>query len=453
MGAIKELNTISILSKADVKAWRQEKLNIIEAELNSYETVEEKILYQATPTYLSLLLEGTLGLYFKSNTEIAGLLVSKLPPITRPKMRTQRDEIDGRDGDIVTKLGYEAYDKEVELVLYGDYSANRVISYLTPEEGGYIVFSDDPDYCYEFQMYDEVGLERLLKFRKGKVKFHVQPYKYRLKEIDVLEDDGDGHYAKSVNVGSTELSQEYVIQASDTTWERIVKLLHQLAALISNFGQPQAYLMTELNAAQGLWTRTRSQLINWQSILNCGNTPSVPLYAFQWIPSSDLDSYFEMFLHKYYTDERDNRAVMRVSNPSEMFLWLDGIYYGGQFYSGTRTYYHTYDFHVDDLESLPADVRAMYDSNGDLLPPCFVNLYIDVKEQQCWACITQTDTDPLTVYLSNSEKLYSVNQFVRIDDWDRARLNAAYNLLRVYSTNSDYGGFKELWVYRRSRNL
>ena len=42
----------------------------------------------------------------KKSTDINGLLIQSLPPISKPKIRTQIEEIDGRDGDIVTKLGY-----------------------------------------------------------------------------------------------------------------------------------------------------------------------------------------------------------------------------------------------------------------------------------------------------------------------------------------------------------
>ena len=38
------------------------------------------------------------------STLIKGLLISELPPITKPLIRTKTEEIDGRDGDIVTKL-------------------------------------------------------------------------------------------------------------------------------------------------------------------------------------------------------------------------------------------------------------------------------------------------------------------------------------------------------------
>ena len=46
----------------------------------------------------------------KDSRDITGLLIQELPPISKPKMRTSVEEIDGRDGDITTKLGYEAYD-------------------------------------------------------------------------------------------------------------------------------------------------------------------------------------------------------------------------------------------------------------------------------------------------------------------------------------------------------
>ena len=59
----------------------------------------------------------------KKSTLIQGLLISELPPISKPLMRTSIEEVDGRDGDIVTKLGYSAYDKTIDLGLYGDYDS------------------------------------------------------------------------------------------------------------------------------------------------------------------------------------------------------------------------------------------------------------------------------------------------------------------------------------------
>ena len=38
----------------------------------------------------------------------AGLAIKELPPISKPAMRTLTEDINGRDGDQITKLGYAA---------------------------------------------------------------------------------------------------------------------------------------------------------------------------------------------------------------------------------------------------------------------------------------------------------------------------------------------------------
>lgn len=111
-----------------------------------------------------------------SSNEIVGLLIQELPPISKPKMRTQIDDIDGRDGDIITKLGYSAYDKTVDIGLYGDFDIDDVIKYFIGS--GKVVFSNEPDKYYNYQILDQIDYERLIRFRTAKVKMHVQPFKY-----------------------------------------------------------------------------------------------------------------------------------------------------------------------------------------------------------------------------------------------------------------------------------
>lgn len=110
-----------------------------------------------------------------SNT-ITGLLISKLPPITKPKQRTTVEEIDGRDGDIVTKLGYSAYDKEIQIGLYGDFDIDDVITFFNGE--GTVTFSNEEDKYYNYQILDQIDYEKLIRFKTAKVKMHVQPFKY-----------------------------------------------------------------------------------------------------------------------------------------------------------------------------------------------------------------------------------------------------------------------------------
>ena len=110
-----------------------------------------------------------------SNT-ITGLLISVLPPITKPKQRTTVEEIDGRDGDIVTTLGYSAYDKEVEIGLYGDFDIDDVITFFNGS--GTVTFSNEPDKYYNYQILDQIDYEKLIRFKTAKIKMHVQPFKY-----------------------------------------------------------------------------------------------------------------------------------------------------------------------------------------------------------------------------------------------------------------------------------
>lgn len=112
----------------------------------------------------------------EKSTSVKGLLIQSLPPISKPKMRTSTETIDGRDGDIVTKLGYAAYDKKVGIGLHGDFDIDDAIAFFDSE--GEVVFGNEPDKYYRYQILDQIDFERLVRFRTATVKMHVQPFKY-----------------------------------------------------------------------------------------------------------------------------------------------------------------------------------------------------------------------------------------------------------------------------------
>lgn len=118
----------------------------------------------------------------KSNT-VRGLMIQSLPPISKPLMRTEIEQIDGRDGDIVTDLGYSAYDREMTIGLFGDYDIDAVISYF--DSSGTVIFSDEPDKYYNYRIYQQIDFEKLIRFRTATVTFHVQPFKYSAVGDDV----------------------------------------------------------------------------------------------------------------------------------------------------------------------------------------------------------------------------------------------------------------------------
>ena len=112
----------------------------------------------------------------EKSTSVKGLIIQSLPPISKPKMRTSIETIDGRDGDIVTKLGYSAYDKKLSIGLHGDFDIDDAISFFDSE--GEVVFCNEPDKYYRYQILDQIDFEGLVRFRTAKVKMHVQPFKY-----------------------------------------------------------------------------------------------------------------------------------------------------------------------------------------------------------------------------------------------------------------------------------
>lgn len=112
----------------------------------------------------------------KDSRYLDGFIVQALPPISKPKIRTQVEEIDGRDGDLVTSLGYSAYDKTLKIGLYGNYRIDDIISYF--DSSGVVTFSNEVDKFYRYQIIEQIDFERLVRFRTATVKFHVQPFKH-----------------------------------------------------------------------------------------------------------------------------------------------------------------------------------------------------------------------------------------------------------------------------------
>ena len=118
-----------------------------------------------------------------SSLTIPGLAIRELPAISKTLMRNQKEEIDGRDGDIITELGYSAYDKTMTIGLYGSYDINQIIAFFNQK--GTIVFSDEADKYYNFTILEKIDYDKLVKFRTASVRIHCQPFKYPVSETPV----------------------------------------------------------------------------------------------------------------------------------------------------------------------------------------------------------------------------------------------------------------------------
>lgn len=122
-----------------------------------------------------------------SSESIAGLLINELPAIQMTPKRINKIEIEGRDGDIIEELGYMAYDKPVQISLTVGFDVDQVISWLN--NSGPIIFSNEPNKVYTAAVYDTVAFERLVRFRKASIKFHVQPFKTLLNDEQTFTRD------------------------------------------------------------------------------------------------------------------------------------------------------------------------------------------------------------------------------------------------------------------------
>ena len=136
---------------------------------------------------------------------IQGLAIKTMPPITKPIQRNLREEIDGRDGDIVTTLGYGAYDKTIEIGLFGTFDIDEVIAFFNQK--GTITFSNEADKVYYFEALDQVDYAELLKFRTANVVLHCQPFKYPLTDtpVDVAYDYVES-IGENITLDNTEAS-------------------------------------------------------------------------------------------------------------------------------------------------------------------------------------------------------------------------------------------------------
>lgn len=112
----------------------------------------------------------------RNSATVTGLLIQELPPVVKPPVRTEITEVDGRDGDIVERLGYAAYDKPLKIGLRGNFDIDKVISFFA--SSGKITFSNEPDKYYLFEIIEQIDFNRLLRFREAEITIHVQPGKY-----------------------------------------------------------------------------------------------------------------------------------------------------------------------------------------------------------------------------------------------------------------------------------
>ena len=121
-----------------------------------------------------------------NSQSIKGLIITELAPISKAPQRVDQEFVDGRDGDIITPLGFSSYDKVIKIGLTYEYDIDDIIEFFN--SSGRVVFSNEPDKYYNYAIYDQIDFERLIRFKTAEVTFHVQPFKYSDDENEVTFD-------------------------------------------------------------------------------------------------------------------------------------------------------------------------------------------------------------------------------------------------------------------------
>ncbi len=153
------------------------------------------------------------------SSNINGLIICELPPISKPKMKTSITKIDGRDGDIIDELGYESYTKSISIGLARNYDIDEVMKYFTGT--GELELSNEPDKVYYSTIFDKIDYQKLINFKKATVKFYTQPYKY-LKNEPEIDIDCNVENSKIVNNVGLEIAKPIITLYGSGTVELLI---------------------------------------------------------------------------------------------------------------------------------------------------------------------------------------------------------------------------------------
>lgn len=198
----------------------------------------------------------------KSSTDIKGLMICSLPPISKPQKRVNIEEIDGVDGDNITEIGYSAYDKDIEIGLTYNYDVDEVIEYFDSE--GIVIFSNEPTKYYKYKIVNQIDFERLIRFKTAKVTFHIQPFKFSNEERDKTFNITTETEVQVRNSGNVYSKPIITIYGTGT----INLSLNGEQLFVINLGEDEEYItidIDKLEAYKGLVLKNRLVTGNYEN--------------------------------------------------------------------------------------------------------------------------------------------------------------------------------------------
>ena len=150
-----------------------------------------------------------------ASTTYSNIVVQELPPIIKPRQRTDQYYIDGRPGIVIHELGYESYPKPAKIGLKNLNNIDAILNWLNGS--GDVIFSNEPDKAYKGNIIEQIDFNRLGKlFRQCEaVTWLVYPYKYLVDEP--AAEFANGIDATIINQGYIDALPLFEIKATSPT--------------------------------------------------------------------------------------------------------------------------------------------------------------------------------------------------------------------------------------------
>ena len=308
-----------------------------------------------------------------NSKDINGLHITKLPPITKPAKRVMIETIEGRDGDIVTELGFEAYNKTIEVALTVGYDVDQVISFFN--RNGTVTFSNERDKYYNFNLFEQIDFEKLFTAKTAKVTMHVQPYKYSLtdksKKIEIdnqllvypqndFSEDKNGLNVRVannsivVNGTSTELTEILIpVQIKN---EHLEKGDYTLNAYASGFNPHSCMLKLVRDTKNNAFGGNNLALVGGRTveIQSHIDEPTSFNYIFLYI-SGGMSMNFTIDLRLYNTDTQ-TFEIMNYGNANAKPTM---VIYGQGTINVRASYMHNLKIELDKEQEITIDTLEM----------------------------------------------------------------------------------------------
>jgi phage-related protein len=150
-----------------------------------------------------------------SSSTFPNIIIQELPPIIKPRQRTEQYYIDGRSGVKTIDLGYESYPKPAKIGLKNLNNIDAILNWLDGE--GDVIFSNEPDKVYEGRIIEQIDISRIGKLfhQSEAVTWLVYPYKYLLNEPAIAL--ANGVNATIINQGFIESLPLIELEATSET--------------------------------------------------------------------------------------------------------------------------------------------------------------------------------------------------------------------------------------------